>query len=526
MIETVRARQGAMQGIAGNGVSAFLGIPYAAPPVGDLRWREPQAAPTWEGTRAMDRLGPVAPQFLPAATSLYNPGNAPQSEDCLTLNVWTGAGHPGEKRAVIVWFHLGAFMFGSSGNTTSPDGKLLFDGGALARAGAVVVTVNYRLGRLGFLAHEWLSAESGRGASGNYGFMDQVAALEWVRDNIAEFGGDPGNVTIFGVSAGSASCSLHLASPLSRGLFHRTIAGSGGFMAPAAATSGIFDRMLTLEAAEKRGRLVSDALGVRDLAQLRAASVEAVMSAPIPYGSGDWYMDAVGMTCGEGASDTTYPIVDGFALPDAPAAILARGEHNDVPLITGSTLDDASGLPALDNVARFHAYLDADMSDLAAEARAAWPATDAATCRRASGDLLADRVFGWQNWTMARLAAANGTAPVYYYDWQHAPPIPTGRYAEQRLGAVHASDIPYAFRNLDGYDWRWTAQDRELQDTVSSWWLNFARTGNPNGEGLPDWPRFAGHDGQAMQITARPEAGPPSRQTRFALLDRYYGRAA
>jgi para-nitrobenzyl esterase len=522
MIDSATTRQGRVSGVATPSGTAFLGIPYAAPPVGELRWRPPHDPLPWQGSRAADRFSPVAMQFAPAPNSLYHPGALPQSEDCLTLNVWTGAEDRSARRPVMVWFHLGAFMFGSSSNTTAPDGKHLFDGSALAALGVVVVTVNYRLGRLGFLAHPLLTAASEHRASGNYGFMDQVAALRWVRDNIAEFGGDPDNVTIFGVSAGSASCSMHMASPLSRGLFHRAIAGSGGFMGPKSADSGLFDRLLDLPSAERRGMQVSEALGVATLDGLRALPAEAIMAAPIHMEPGPWYMESIGGLVGEGAADTSYPIVDGHALPDSPGAIIGAGRHNDVPLLTGSTLDDRSGLPRIENLADYEAYLREDMADLADAALRAWPASDDGSAARASGDLLADRVFGWQNWTWANLAARHGSRPVFYYDWAYAPPIPDGRYIESGFGAVHAAEMPYVFRNLGAYDWAWTEADETIADRISRYWVNFASSGDPNGEGLPAWPRFEGEEGAAMRLGESPAPGSPTRRERFAVLDAYY----
>ncbi|WP_156677704.1 carboxylesterase/lipase family protein [Sphingomonas profundi] len=523
MIERTIVAQGEIAGVTTETGTAFLGIPYAAPPVGPLRWKPPQPAASWSGTFTADSFSGVAHQPLPADNSLYHPGTPPQSEDCLTLNVWTDAADAGEKRPVMVWFHLGAFIFGSSAGTAGPGGGHVFDGARLAARGAVVVTVNYRLGRFGFLAHPWLSAESAHGASGNYGFMDQVAALQWVRDNIAAFGGDAGNVTIVGLSAGSASCSLHMASPLSKGLFHRVIASSGGFLGPrATASSGLFDRLLTLEAAERRGMQVSDALGVTDLAALRALPVEAILSAPIPNEPGPWVMEALGGALGEGAADTMYPIVDGHALPDTPGAIIAAGRHNDVPLLTGSALDDASGLPSINDLSAFRGYVAADMGENGDAALQAYSASDDASAAIASGDLIADRVFGWQNWTWARLAHDHGTAPVYYYEWAQPQPIPEGRYIERRLGAVHGAEMPHLFGTFDAYGWNWTDADRALGDIVARYWINFARDADPNGDGLPSWPQFEGAAGPAMQMRHKPLATPPGRTGRFAVLDRYY----
>jgi para-nitrobenzyl esterase len=521
MIETVVTQQGRLRGIQTGSGSAFLGIPYAAPPVEELRWRPPQPFPAWEGTRDANRHGPVSLQPLPLSHSLYWPGSSEQSEDCLSLNIWTEAKDGGERRPVMVWFHLGAFLFGSSSWTTA-EGKLMFDGENLSREAVVVVTVNYRLGRFGFMAHPWLSQESEHGVSGNYGFLDQVAALEWIKDNIASFGGDPGNVTIFGVSAGSASCSLHMASPLSRGLFHRVIAGSGGFMSAAAQSSGVFDRLLDLTSAEARGLVVTDLLGVKNVEELRALPAAAIISAYPEAEAGPWHMQAVGAHIGEGASDTCYPVVDGHALPDAPGAIIRAGRHNDVPLITGSTLDDRSGLPSIESLSAYDTYLKADMGGLAQDASRAWPAKTDSEASRSSGDLLADRVFGWNNWTWAKLACDHGSQPVYYYDWAFEPPIPEDRYLPGERGATHAAEMPYIFGNLSVYDWAWRETDREMSRRIMRYWVNFAHNGNPNGDGVEDWPQFCTIDKAAMRIDAQPKIATASRQARFAVLDRYY----
>ncbi|MCS8129882.1 carboxylesterase family protein [Pseudomonas aeruginosa] len=524
MIDNVTVRQGQLSGLATHGVSAFLGVPYAAPPIGDLRWHPPRPAEPWDGVREAHHFGPVPPQPAPVSHSLYHPGDQAQSEDCLTLNVWTAAETSSERRPVLVWFHMGAFLFGSSAWTTASGGRL-FDGTALALQGVVVVTANYRLGRLGFLAHEWLSAESEYGASGNYGFMDQVAVLQWVQDNIVQFGGNPGNVTIIGVSAGAASSSMHMTSPLSCGLFHKVIAGSGGFMAPAAGKSGIFDRLLDLRTAEQRGKAVTDLLKVNSLAELRRLPLEQLLSATPVCDPGPWFMAAIGAPVGEGASDTNYPVVDGYCLPVAPGDALRAGNHNDVPLLTGSALHDRSGLPALNSVDALSAYLEEDMGALAAAAKQAYPAGNDAQAVESSGNLLADRVFGWHNWTWANLASHTGRAPVYYYDWVYEPPIPQGRYLTGETGAAHASEVPFLFRNLTAYDWPWRDADREMSEIISAYWINFARTGNPNGDGLPPWPQFQCDRPLAMQLSEQVMACAPMRRDRFAMLDTYFATA-
>lgn len=521
MIESTTTRQGRLAGISTPNGTAFLGIPYAAPPVGDLRWRPPHPPLPWQGTRVADRHSAVAMQYAPLPDSLYYPGSPPQSEDCLTLNVWTAAKDRSERRPVMVWFHMGAFVFGSSAWTTSPGGRLLYDGDGLAERGAVVVTINYRLGHFGFLSHPLLTAESEHCASGNYGFMDQVAALRWIRDNIAEFGGDPENVTIFGVSAGSASCSMHMVSPLSKGLFHRAIAGSSALTGPTSPTSRMWDRLLDLSSAEERGVQLSDMLEVGTLDALRALPPEAVMAAQLPT-EGPWNMSGWGGRLGNGIADTNYPIIDGYAIPTSPTAIIRAGQHNDVPLMTGSNFDECSGMPDIPSLSGYLAYLREDMGALADAALRVYPATDDSTATRASADLLGDRVFAWHNWTWAQLIAKHGRQPVFYYDWSYAPPIPEGRYTESRLGAVHGAEIPYVFRNLSAYDWPWTARDRTMSDQISSYWFNFAKFGDPNGDGLPLWSRFKGIEGPSMQLGETIVQGTPGRRERFAVLDAYY----
>ena len=311
---------GELEGVwadAGAGVSVFRGVPFAQPPVGGRRWRPPVAVEAWDGTRAAAEFGPACWQARNADNSPYARGELPRSEDCLTLNLWTAA-RVGERRPVMVWFHGGGHSSGTGSAT-------IFDGTAMAKKGVVMVTANYRLGPLGFLAHPALTAESAEQASGNYGILDHVATLEWVRDNIAAFGGDPGNVTIFGQSAGSWSVCVLQASPLAKGLFHKAIGHSGGcFGAPRAhlATTG---GSATAVSGHDAGLAVAARLGVEGggadaAAALRAVEPEALLEA------------------GRG----TGVVVDGWVLPDLPDAIFAAGGQNDVPVIVGSMSDEGT----------------------------------------------------------------------------------------------------------------------------------------------------------------------------------------
>ena len=446
---TVRVAQGRLAGVASadRRVRAFKDIPYARPPVGHLRWRPPQPPPPWDGVRAADAFGANAPQLPVVANSLYAGGHDHQSEDCLTLNVWTPAEAADERLPVMVWFHYGAFQFGGA---SLP----LYDGGRLARAGAVVVTVNHRLGRLGFLSHPELSAESPHGASGNYGIHDQIEALRWLADNVRSFGGDPDRVTIFGQSAGSMSVSLLIASPLARGLFHRAIAQSGALLGPVGASSEMTDSMQDLEHAERTGLALAHSLRAATIDELRSRSPQEIMLAPLPLGADRWQFDAVDAPFSRGALDGAFPCVDGFLLPKSPHAIFGEHGQAPVPLITGSVAGEASGMPYMTDAASFIADARAQYGAQADEFLELFPAGDDEQARISSATANGDRVFVFQNWVLAQLHSSR--APTYYYHFGHEPPLPArADIAERSLGAFHGAEIPYVFRNLEVRDWPW-----------------------------------------------------------------------
>jgi para-nitrobenzyl esterase len=491
-------------------VLAFRGIPYAAPPVGPLRWRPPQRPEAWAGERDASAFAPNAPQYELVPNSLYTGGHEHQSEDCLYLNVWAPA-DPDGALPVLVWLHFGAFQFGGA---SVP----LYDGAQLARTGLVVVTVNHRLGRLGFLAHPALSAEAASATSGNYGLQDQIAALEWVQRNIAAFGGDPGNVTFGGLSAGSSAVNLLLTSPLTAGLFHRAIGMSGAQLGPVGASGGLGDGLQDLASAERSGVLT---FGERTAQELRSLTVHDVMRAQLPPDDGPRWQVDMGMPMARNIFDASYPIVDGHVVPGDPYATYAEGRFHAVPLLTGSAADERAGVPYLPDAALFEADARAELGDLADEFLALFPPGDAAGTRLSSQRANADRIFIWQNWTWARLHATR--APVFHYHTTRRPPVPPGRYVEHDAGAFHSAELPYLFRNLGVRDWPWEHADRRLCVVLSRQVRQFCLTGDPNVPGLPEWPAFSEPDRTTMLLGDEIACGTMPRGAQLALWDRFFG---
>jgi para-nitrobenzyl esterase len=446
-------------------IRAYKGIPFAAPPVGKLRWQPPQPPASWEGVRQCRSFSPICPQPAYPAGSVYAMAPQPQSEDCLYLNVWTGAQRADEKRPVMVWIHGGALTRGSASIPA-------YDGEALARKGVVLVTSNYRLGPLGYLSHPALTRESPHGASGNYGVLDQIAALEWVKRNIAAFGGDPNRVTIFGESAGSWSVCALVASPLARGLFHRAIGQSGGCFGP---MPWLKEDRGELPAAEKRGERLAAELGCDTatdvLAAMRAKPVEDVLAA-----------------AGKSAARArTHACVDGWVFPEEIANIYAAGRQAPVPVLVGSNADEgtslASNVPA--SVDAFLAASKSKYAELADRFLKVYPVTSESDVRDAFLHSMRDEWFTWEMRTWARMTAkAGGKAYVYYFT--RVPPRPD----REKLGAYHAAEILYVFGNLHKSQWDLEDADRALSAAISDCWTRFAATGDPNGGALPAWAAY------------------------------------
>lgn len=450
-------------------VQIFRGIPFAAPPVGNLRWQPPQPVKPWSGVRSCATFGPSPMQGSPAPFGPWSAEflipKAPISEDCLYLNVWTSgrAKRSGTKPLpVLVWIYGGGFTSGGSGCA-------IYDGEATARKGVVFVSVNYRVGPFGFFAHPELTRESGRNASGNYGLMDQVAALQWVKQNIAAFGGDPTNVTVAGQSAGSMSVNCLVATPLASGLFQKAIGESG---------AGFLSQYPTLQQAEENGLKIMQALGASSLADLRAKPAEEVMRQ---------------------AKGARGPIIDGYVLPASITAIFAAGKQNPVTLLTGWNEDEGMPFGPPKKAADFQKQLEQQFGASAETIGRHYPASTDDEAAGSQLRLSRDLTFGVRNFIWANSQLKQGK-PVYVYRFTRKIPA-TGDYA--RYGAFHTGEVAYAYDNLQFIDRQLRpleAADTELARIMAAYWVNFVKTGNPNGKGLPPWPAYSATSKQLMRL--------------------------
>ena len=498
--DPVRLDSGSVSGVstADSSVRMFKGIPYAAPPLGDLRWRAPQPAPHWDGVRKAEQFGPNCTaggggrggrgkgpgggDKGPAPAKAAPTGPAP-SEDCLYVNVWSPAKSAGDRLPVMVWTYGGGFTGGSGAEAR-------YDGEALARKGIVVVTYNYRLGMFGFFAHPELTKESGHNASGNYGMMDMAAVLRWVQKNIAAFGGDPRKVTIAGESAGAIAVAAMVGSPEGKGLFHRAIAQSGAWM-------GLnITKMRTLEQAEEAGKRSA---GAHSIAELRGMSTQELGQ------------NLTGVQAGI--------IVDGYLVPEDQSITFGKGKQNDVDILVGSNQDEGTFFAAGNTTAEASKNRARQTyADLADDFLKLYPAgTDAESS--ASGLLRSRDETAWHMRTWAQLQAKRGKKAYLYY-FTHVPPGSGAR------GASHTAELPYMFNNPPANGSpvsAWTDADHKLADMMSSYWANFIATGDPNGKGLPVWQSYSFKtDGHAMIFGDTVQFGPQIEVPRLAFFDKYY----
>jgi para-nitrobenzyl esterase len=494
--QPVKTSNGLLSGVPAKdaSISVFRGVPFATPPVGDLRWRAPQPPTSWQGVRKADKFSAACVQNLVQArdpwTYEFMAHDDAVSEDCLYLNIWTPAKNAGDKLPVFVYIHGGGFNEGSG---SVP----VYDGEGLAKKGLVMITINYRLSVFGFFTHPELTREAGSHASGNYGLLDCVAALEWIRDNVAAFGGDPSRVTIAGQSAGAMAVHALVASPLGKGLFQRAIAESGG------STLGGNSRKLV--EAEQDGIRFAELKGARTLAELRALT-PAQLTAPVQPPPG-----APAGGRGAGGAIRFSPVIDGYLLPAPIDEIVAQGKQNDVPILTGATADEGGGSPnPTITLEAFQSRARQRFAEDAAEFLKVYPANSDKEAGLANNDASRDQQrMSIHVWAQAR--AKTSKAKIYTYFWAHALPGPeAGKY-----GAFHSSEVPYALNTLHRSDRPFSALDHKIADEMSSYWANFARTGNPNGKGLPQWPAVGEKPETTMRIgdttEVIPIAGSPAK---------------
>ncbi len=493
-IDTVLSTdKGEVEGIYNSetGIYSYKGIPFAKAPIGELRWKAPKPADEWEGTFDATEFGPICMQREPVPFSMWTQefiapaGN--MSEDCLNLNIWTKEGSVDAKRPVIVFIHGGGF---NSGSGSVP----IYNGEKMAEKDVVFVTINYRVGILGFLAHPELSEESENNVSGNYGILDQIAGLEWVQNNISNFGGDPNNVTIAGQSAGSFSVNYLVASPLANGLFHQAIAESGAALLPSARLT--MDN--TLSSAEERGLSADSSLGVSGLTELRELPADSVLSAQGQFGT---------------------PIIDGYVIPDEIYTLFIEGNYNDVPLLTGWNEDEGFSFGPPPTAEQFRQNIQNQYGENSDDLLELFPAENDSIAHQSQKDLSMLNTFGLQNWKWAQLQNRTGDSPVYLYYFTRDVPYTD---EQQDFGAFHTGEVPYAYNTLHTSDRPWEQADRDLAEAMSSYWVSFAEDGDPNREDLPEWPNAEPGEYQTMIFGNSLHVEPVPMKERLELLDRIY----
>ena len=481
----VKTEDGIIQGTIKNDLLIFKGIPFAAPPIGELRWRAPQPVEKWDSIK-------LTTEYAPSPIQGGNPPSG-KSEDCLYLNIWTPAKSAKERLPVLVWIYGGGFSFGS---TAEP----VFNGEKLARKGVVLVSIAYRVGQLGFLAHPELSDENTYGVSGNYGLLDQIAGLKWIRKNIAAFGGDPDRVTIFGESAGGISVSMLCASPLAKGLFHGAISQSGGSFGPTRPTTYPGENMKTLKQAEIEGEDFAQKAGVFSIAELRKIDAEKL---PSGWGMG-----------------SAWPIVDGYVIPDDQYKLYEAGKYNDVPVLIGYNSDEGLSFTWVKTPEEYVEGVKLRYGKFSDELLKAYPLGENSIPKTAR-DLARDAAFGWHTWIWARLQSKTGKSKVYYYYFDQHPDYPEDS-PNFGHGSPHGQDIVYVFQNLDPSNPQTTKSDLEISDAMGTYWTNFAKNGNPNGENLPEWPAFSDTNPMIMYFSQTPHVGPVPSTKSLEVLNGYF----
>jgi para-nitrobenzyl esterase len=481
--EPVKTEYGLVQGAIQGDLTVYKGIPFAAPPVGDLRWRAPQPAAQWDGVKQTTKFapGPIQSGRPPSGVS----------EDCLYLNVWTPAKKASDRIPVLVWIYGGGFGGGATSEAN-------YSGEKLAKKGVVLVSIAYRVGQMGFFVHPELSAESSNHVSGNYGLLDMVAGLQWVQKNIAAFGGDPNKVTIFGESAGGIAVSMLCASPLAKGLFHGAVSQSGGSFGPPRPATMPGENLKRLTDAERDGVAFVKNAGVASIAEMRKLTPDK-----LPAGRG------LGMS---------WPIIDGYVIPDDQYKLYEAGRYNNVDILVGYNSDEGASFSPPKSPEDYIASVNKRYGKFAESLIKAYP-TETNRVPKTARDLARDTAFGWHTWSWARLQAKTGKSKVFYYYFDQHPDY-TADSAKADSGSPHGQDVAFVFQHLGRNS---SKPDQDISEAMSSYWVNFAKFGDPNGEGLPKWPVYnEANPTPVMYFHNTPQPGPIPSFESLKVLDGYF----
>jgi len=495
MTGPVKIQSGWIEGVQEDGYRVYRGIPFAAPPVGHLRWRSPEPETPWQDVLKAETFAPS-----PMQNRMPNPAfRQPElelSEDCLYLNIWTPATSAEDKFPVMVWIYGGGF---SGGSTAIP----LYSGEQLAKKGVVVASIAYRVGPFGFMAHPELSAESSHGISGNYGLLDQIAALDWIQRNIEAFGGDPTRVTVFGESAGGISISILAASLLAKGLFQSAISESGGSFGPTRTPSFPGENLYRLADAEECGIQFAESMGVKNIQDLRNIPAEKLLKQATGWQGLSW------------------PVLDGWVIPDDQHRLYEAGQYNDTPILIGINSDEGAIFNPASTLDGYISSVRNRYGPYAKKLLKFYAADSDATAKRSARDLIRDAAFGWHNWVWARLQSRTGKSKVFYFYFDQVPPRgENSPFKDAR--AVHASEMMYVFKHLDQINLKWTLADREIEEAMATYWTNFAKYGDPNGEGVPQWPAFSETNPMVMHFNETPHVGTVPNPKQLEGLDEYF----
>ncbi len=479
----VKVEEGLLQGTYEDVLTVYRGVPFAAPPVGELRWKAPQPAAKWEGVK-------VATKFAPGPIQSWGSFSG-KSEDCLYLNIWTPAKSASERVPVLVWIYGGGF---NGGSTAEPN----YSGEFLAEKGVVLVSIAYRVGLLGFFAHPELSAENPKHASGNYGLLDMIAGLQWIQKNIAAFGGDPNKVTIFGESAGGIAVSMLCASPLAKGLFHGAISESGGSFGPPRSTTFPGENMKNLSDAEKAGENFLKTAGISSIAALRKIEAEKL---PAIRG-------------------LAWPIIDGYVIPGDQYKLYEAGKYNDLPILVGYNSDEGASFSPPKTPEDYIKGVRDRYGKFADDLIKAYPVgTDVVP--KTARDLARDAAFGWHTWSWARLHAKKGTTKAFLYYFDQHPDYPEGS-PKFGSGSPHGQEVAFVFKHLNPADQMATKTDKVISEAMANYWTNFAKFGDPNGKGVPEWPAFNNENPVVMYFGKTPHTGPVPSLESLKVLDEYF----